>query len=104
MAGNKAELTWFYYPLKQNSAPTCFKIYYDNGTGQINYESPLSEINYLGRLFYSYQSDSLEVGKYLFAVRAVDSDGTENDSLSQLKIHIDTAGPDEIDVMSAEAV
>ena len=104
VSGNRVQLAWFYCPLGQQSAPVCFKVYYDSGTGQIDYENPIATIRYAGRKFYSYQSSSLNAGTYLFAIRAEDAAGTENSSLAQLKIQLDTTSPDAVDILSAKTV
>jgi len=102
--GNKIQLIWFYCPLEQESKPESFRIYYDGGTGHIDYENPITTVNYQGRKFYTYQSDVLAAGRYLFAVRAEDAAGIENNSLAQLGIHLSTKSPDAINILSAEAV
>jgi hypothetical protein len=102
--GNQIQLVWFYCPLAQKSQPACFNVYYDNRTGQINYQNPLATIGYKGRKFYSFQSSTLEAGKYLFAIRPKDASDIENSSLAQLRIQLDTAGPEAIDILRAEAV
>jgi len=102
--GNKIRLTWFYSTLEQESAPTCFNVYYDGRTGQIDYENPIATVRYEGRKFYSFESDPLTAGRYLFAIRAKDVDGTENSSPALLRIHLQAGNPDTIDVLSVEAV
>jgi len=101
---NKIQLVWFYCPLAQKSQPVCFNVYYDNRTGQIDYQNPLATIGYKGRKFYSFQSSALEAGKYLFAIRTEDASGIENISLARLRIQLDTLNPDAIDILRAEAV
>ena len=100
----KVRLTWFYCPLEQGSQPACFNIYCDSRTGQIDYENLLAEISYKGRKFYSYESDQLEPGRYLFAIRARNADGIENSSSARLAIELDGTGPDAIDILQAETV
>ena len=102
--GNKIQLVWFYCPLAQKSQPVCFNVYYDNRTGQINYQNPLATIGYKGRKFYSHQTSALEAGKYLFAIRPEDASDIENSSLAQLRIQLDTADPEAVDILRAEAV
>ena len=102
--GNKIELTWFYCPLEQTSRPVHFKVYYDSGTGLIDYQNPIATINFRGRRFYTYKSDALPTGRYLFAVRAEDADGTKNDSLAQLPIQININNPDSITILSIENI
>ena len=101
---DKVLLTWFYCPLEQDTQPGCFNIYYDNRTGQIDYENPLATISYKGQKFYSYESSSLETGKYLFAIRAEDTDGNDNRSSAYLSIELDNIYPDAIDILQAETV
>jgi hypothetical protein len=92
-----------YCPIEQQSPPVCFKVYYDVGTGQIDYENPIATISYAGRRFYSYRSDVLDGDKYLFAIRAEDVAGTENTSLSKIEVHLDSASPGAINILSANA-
>jgi len=101
---NKIQLVWFYCPIEQKSQPVSFNVYYDDRTGQIDYQNPLATIDYKERRFYSYQSDNLDSGRYLFAVRAEDTEGLENSSLAQLKIQLNTTSLDAINILSAEAV
>lgn len=103
-ASNKIEFIWFYSPIDQKSEPACFKVYYDNGTGEIDYENPLATIPYTGRIFYSYQSESLYGGRYLFAIRVEDAAGIEDISPSLTEFQIDTASPEAINILSAEAI
>lgn len=101
---DKIRLVWLYCPLKQKSPPGCFNVYYDNRTGQIDYQNPLATIVYKGRKFYSFQSSVLEAGEYLFAIRVVDAVGHENSSWAQLKIQLEPAIIDTINILRAEAV
>ncbi len=102
VTGSKIQLVWFYCPIDQESKPVCFKVYYDARTGQIDYENPLAVIRYAGRRFYNYRSDTLDAGRYLFAIRAEDAAGTENASLARIRIQLDTTSPDAVDILSAE--
>jgi len=104
MDGNKVQLIWFYSPLEQMSKPVHFKVYYDGGTGQINYENPIATIGYQGRKFYCWQSEALPGNKYLFTVKAEDINGIENNSLEQLAIDIVGDGPDEIEILKIETL
>jgi len=97
-------LTWFYCPLEQESQPEYFNIYYDNRTGQIDYENPLANIKYEGRHFYNYKSSSLDPSRYMFAIRAEDVSDTENCSPAQLTIELNSFNPDTITILKAETV
>jgi len=100
----KVRLLWHYCPLDQDSKPACFNIYCDNGIGQIEYEHQIAVISYAGRKFYSYESDSLESGRYLFAIRARNTDGAEDSSLAALAIQITISSPNPIEILSAKTI
>lgn len=102
--GDKVQLLWYYCPIEQKSGPARFKVYYDSGTGQIDYENPIATIDYKGRRFYSYLANELDAGRYLFAVRAEDADGVTNSTSASLKIQLNTKAPDATDLLGAEAV
>lgn len=101
--GKKVLLNWFYCPLDQKSQPACFNIYYDNRAGQIDYQMPLASVSYRGRKFYSYHSDTLEPGQYLFAVRAEDAGGVESDP-NQAAVQVYAASPAPIEILSTGCV
>lgn len=102
--GNKIRLTWFYCPLEQESPPVCFNVYYNNGTGHIDYETALATIQFEGKKFYSYFSDTLQPGRYLFAVKAKDADGTQQRSPVPLAIELDDTGPNGIEILAVETI
>ncbi|MBN2315447.1 MAG: LamG domain-containing protein [Sedimentisphaerales bacterium] len=102
--GNKICLTWFYNPLEQQSPPACFNVYFDGTAGQIDYENALATIKYKGHKFYSYTSDVLQPGRYLFAVKAEDSNGNEYDSSAHLPIELNGIDPDTIDIIAVETI
>ena len=102
--GDKVQLVWYYCPLAQKQEPRCFKVYYDAGTGQIDYQNPIASINYVGRAFYSYQSDALNADSYLFTIRSEGADGTEDTSFAQLMIQFGSTSPDVIEVVCIEVI
>mgnify|MGYP007044042518 FL=1 len=88
----------------QGSKPAHFKIYWDGGSGEIDYENPMAAIHYAGQIFYSHLSDILTAGKYLFCIKAEDAGGVEDGSYSLLEIQLDNKSPDSADILSVEAV
>ncbi|MCX5635768.1 MAG: hypothetical protein NTW55_08025 [Planctomycetota bacterium] len=100
----KVRLLWFYYPLDQKSVPECFNIYTDNGTGKIDYGNAIGTIDYAGLRFYEYYSMELAAGEYLFAVRAVNAGGIEDESSARICLGVDTACPRGIKILSAKAI
>lgn len=101
---NKVQIVWYYCPIEQQSPPARFNVYYDSGTGQVDYENPITVISYAGRRFYCYVTDELDAGRYLFAIRAEDAVGTENSSLALIRVELHTQSPAEINILSAKAV
>ncbi len=101
--GNKIKLVWYYCPIEQKEEPASFKIYYDAGAGQVDYENPIATIPYKGRKFYSYQSDPLGADRYLFCIRAEGANGQEGGSV-QISIQLDTDSPVAVDILNAEAI
>ncbi|MEJ2702426.1 MAG: LamG domain-containing protein [Sedimentisphaerales bacterium] len=100
--GNKVRLVWFHCPLEQESSPAYFKVYCDGATGHIDFESALTAIEYRRPKFYSYITDALQPGRYLFAVRAEDADGAQHACSATLGIELDGIAPDGIDILAAE--
>jgi hypothetical protein len=104
IAGAKVELLWYYNPLEQESEPVRFNIYYDDGTGQVDYDSVLATVSYVGRRFYNWQSAALSPGRYLFAVRAEDSVGIENDCRAVIGFEVDAVSPEGVNLLSAQVL
>jgi hypothetical protein len=102
--GSKVRIVWYYCPIEQQSPPAYFNVYYDAGTGQIDYGNPIATINYSGRMFYSYTSDILDAGKNLFAIRIEDTFGTENTSLALIKVELYSRNPIEINILSSKTI
>jgi hypothetical protein len=101
---NKVQIVWYYCPIEQQSIPAYFNVYYDASTGQIDYENPITTISYVGRMFYSYTSDALEAGKYLFDIRIENAVGAENTSLALIRVELYSGSPTEINILSAKAI
>lgn len=104
LTGSKVRLVWFYCPIEQKSEPACFRVYCDGGGGQVNYDNPVGTVVYAGRRYYSYESESLDAGRYQFVVRAEDAAGTDDGSFAKLAVEIDAASPAAIDILSAETI
>ena len=73
-------------------------------TGEVDFDHAIAVLRYEGRKFYRYESQPLEDGEYLFAVRAESKAGVEG-PLGQSKFRasdLGTAGG--LDVFGASAV
>ena len=103
VTGSRAELVWYYWPIGQKSEPVRFKVYWDNGSGQIDNENALATIDYSGKKFYCYQSSTLTAGRYEFAVSAEGLNGAKSDYL-QLAIQINTVNPELVEILSTDVI
>jgi hypothetical protein len=101
---SRIQLVWFYYPLDQESPPVLFKIYFDNGTGQIDYESPIASVSCIGQRYYCFETESLNPGDYLFCARAEDAAGAEGSSSALMKVQFDATNPGTMDIVNVEVV
>jgi hypothetical protein len=102
--GNKVQLVWYYCPIGQQLPPIHFNIYYDSGTGQIDYGNAIAVIGYAGRRFYSYVTNALDVGIFLFAIRAIDRAGRGSASAASIRVELRTESSAEITILSAKAI
>jgi hypothetical protein len=62
-------LAWLYWPVAPAAPGAAFKVYWDHGTGEIDFVIPLAVVPCYGRKHYSYRCAPLEDGRYRFAVR-----------------------------------
>ncbi|TFG49041.1 MAG: hypothetical protein E4H40_03615 [Candidatus Brocadiia bacterium] len=102
--GGRAELVWFYCPLRQKARPAMFGVYTDGGTGQVDLETADMEVEYAGRRFYSYVSEVLEAGNYLFMVRAEDAIGRADGSSAMVKVQVRQGEDAAIEILEMKTV
>jgi len=102
--GPKVRLVWYYCPLSEGAACDNFNIYWDNGTGQIDYETVLGSVDYAGPRYYGFETVVLSEDSYKFCVRGVIKDGQENDDLGTVRIQIRDALPAAVEVLKAQAI
>ena len=102
--GPKVRLVWYYYPIGQGARPDSFNIYWDNGTGQIDYESALSSVDYAGPRYYGFETGVLSEDKHQFCVRGIMKDGQENEHPGKVQIQIRNTLPETVEVLKAQAI
>lgn len=102
--GPRVRVVWYYCPIGQEVACGGFNVYSDNGTGQVDYETPVTAVDYAGARFYIYESGVLSEGRYLFVIRAVSKSGQEDDFDGAIEIEIGNMPPDGVGSLSAECV
>lgn len=100
----RVKLIWYYCPLEQKSTPCVFDIFHSPASEQIDYNNLLASVEYRGRRFYSYESDSLSVGEHLFSIKAEDANGISDFSFACLRISLNTQTPQSIDILSAQPI
>jgi hypothetical protein len=97
---SKAEIVWTYSPIEQASPPKEMRIYSDEGTGQVDYQSPIATVKYKGRRFYRHKIETPTEGWYLFAIRAADAIDNEREATKKVTVEIRTERPEAIKVVS----
>ncbi len=103
-AGPMVRFMWYYSPVEQVQRCVSFKVYGDNGSGQIDYENEVCVVDYVGARFYSYESGVLSTGRYLFCVKAVSSDGLESGISGVIEIQVCDSAPSGVKILHAQAV
>ena len=102
--GDRISLGWFYNPLCQCSAASMFKIYSGTLSEGVDYSSAIGEVVYSGRKFYEYLTGSLEAGRYLFDIRAVDSDGVESSCTGRVEFEVVNCEVEGVEILNTEVV
>lgn len=102
ISDGKVELVWHYCPIEQRSCSAQMRVYFDGGTGEVDYQNSVATVAYKGRRFYRYQSGQLEQGRYLFAIRAVDAMGSERESLGQVAVEVSGENAEAIEIIGVE--
>lgn len=102
--GGAVRLVWFYCPIEQGAKPAQFRVCWDNGTGEVDYENPLAVIAYRGPRFYSFDSEEVGAGTFLFAVRAEDASGEQSSSEASALIEIDGEKPEAAEIAGVVGV
>ena len=101
---SRIQLVWFYHPLDQESPPLLFKAYFDNSTGQIDYENPIASVSYIGQRYYCFETEPLNPGDYIFFVRAEDVAGAEGSYSVLMKVQLRVTSPLTVDILSVEVI
>ena len=100
----KINLIWSYWPISQQEPVSEFLIYYDNGSGTIDYETPLAQIEYSKPGLYSCEVGSLSGDSYLFCVKAVTSDGLKRVGNKEIKVQIDNVNVGGVSILQVQTL
>lgn len=102
IAGPKVCLVWYYFPIGQRAKPVGFNIYWDSGTGEVDYETALGSVDYIGPRYYSFETGVLSADRYKFCMRAESEIGQENEDLGTVRIQIRDMALDGVNILKAQ--
>ena len=80
-------LSWFYIPMRSAQMPEHFDIFWDGGSGVMDYSSPIGQVGYTGRKVYRYKAAAGSNLKCRFDVRAVAGTGQHDPARLQAGFH-----------------
>lgn len=92
-AGGKIGLSWQYRPTGQQAAPAAYAVYHDDGTGTVDYVTPLAVVTGTAYLTAAY-ADAAVVK---FGVRARTAGGAEEVNTTIRTATADAVGPADIE-------
>ena len=104
VAGPKVKLLWYFSPIGQRAQCSSFNIYGDNGTGQVDYGNAIAILKYAGAKFYSYESEILNQGRYMFCVKPLSTDGLEDVNSKVTEIEVDESVPIGVDILRTKVI
>ncbi|HIJ71600.1 MAG TPA: hypothetical protein HPP87_09600 [Planctomycetes bacterium] len=104
VAGPRVRLLWYYCSMGQGAEPVSFNVYWDGGTGEVDYEVASGRLDYTGPRYYSFETDVLTSDSYEFCVRAVSKDGRESNDLGSVRIQIRYSVPESVGLLHANVV
>lgn len=91
-AGGKILLLWEYNSLNQQIAPSGFKIYHNNGSGAVDYNTPIATVTGRSFLTDAYPSGTLVT----FGIRSYAASGGEESNVYTKDGLADSTGPDDV--------
>jgi hypothetical protein len=98
-AGGRISLKWFYQPIHQAKKISKFRIYGDSGTGQIDYQTAIGSVNYIGRKFYQFVTNELAGDNYKFCIRAVAADSCDDGFTGQIVVQPGKQSPEGVSIL-----
>jgi hypothetical protein len=96
LEGPKIRLIWYYCPVGQQNLCDCFKVYWDNSFGVINFENEVCVINYTKPALYFYETEVLAGHRYTFCVKAVSNTNVLNGLSGEVAIEIRKSIPEDV--------
>lgn len=97
------EVVWHYCPIEQESPPAELRVYFNDGTREVDYQNLVATLEYRGRRFYRYKSEQPGQGRYAFSVRAADAKGNEHKSMKTIAVEVVERQPEMIEIVDVES-
>lgn len=102
-AGATVRLDWGYDPQGERAACTGFNVYYDAGSGNVNYATALATVTKTAQDWYRWTSNALTDGvTYKFAVRA-SAGGIEDTNTLEASAAVDATAPTQPSTLTVTA-
>ncbi len=94
-SGGRFRLRWTYSERDQLVAPSEFRLYHDNGSGTVDYETIVATVSYkFARFHYEYTSGGFaHDAKRVWSVRAASAAGIEDANTTAVVAVADAVGP-----------
>ena len=101
--GLRVQLIWYYCPIDQQAECGYFNIYWDGGSGEIDFETAICAIDYAGPGLYCYETGVLTESEHFFCVKAISETAVMNGLSGRVEIQIRDLAPNSIDMLLAGA-
>lgn len=101
--GPRLWLIWHYCPIDQQAECGHFNIYWDGGSGEIDFETAICAIDYAGPGLYCYETGVLTESEHIFCVKAISETAVMNGLSGRVEVQIRDLAPNSIDMLLAGA-
>lgn len=101
--GSRVRLIWYYCPIDQQAECGSFNVYWDGGSGEIDFETVICSKDYAGPNLYCYETGVLTESEYIFCVKAMSETTVMNGLSGRVEIQIRDLAPNSIDMLLAGA-
>ena len=101
LEGPRVRLIWYYCPIDQQAECDFFNLYWDDGSGEIDFETVICSKDYTGPRLYCYETSVLTESEYIFCVKAISERAVMNGLSGRIEIQVRDLAPDSIDMLLA---
>jgi hypothetical protein len=100
--GPRVRLIWYYCPIDQQAECSSFNLYWDGGSGEIDFDTAICAKDCAGPRLYYYETGVLTESKYIFCVQAMSKTAVTNGLSGRTEIQVRDLIPDSIDILLTE--